>query len=156
MTKKRICTLTFALLLFVSTAVWASTPFIQGGVSGIELCPQFICHAAIFVGGFGGTLGNNTQAQGTISTAMHHTPLPNFGDPDATITDGSWELKTLFRRVGGDVVIGSIHANDNNTFDVAATLRVTTNNGAGFVQFIGLLDHRFTIPRFSGALINVP
>jgi hypothetical protein len=86
---------------------------------------------------------------------MTHTTLPLYGDPDATITGGNWELKTLFRRIGGDVVIGSIHANDNNTFDVTATLRVT-NNGTGYVQFIGLLDHRPTIPRFSGALINIP
>jgi hypothetical protein len=61
----------------------------------------------------------------------------------------------LFRKVGGDVVIGSIHANDNNTFNVTALLKVT-NNGSGYVAFVGLLDHRPTIPRFSGGLINLP
>ena len=161
--KKKTCLFAFALLfLSATTTAWASTPAIAGPVSGIELCPQFICGAAIFVGGFQGQLGANPSASGVIATAMTHTDLPSVGGPPcATITGGVWELKTLFRRVrgtvqyGGTICLGIVPG----TFAVNATLEVTGGNfpvTEGLVLFQGFLSHNTPIPTFGGVLVNVP
>lgn len=107
----------FGLILFAaSTAASAqsSTPVIQGGVQGIELCPEFICGFALFTGAFHGQLGANPNAAGVITAAMVHTALPTAGDPPATITSGVWELRTLTGKIQGRVVRGSISFQPNS------------------------------------------
>jgi hypothetical protein len=88
MRKNRIRVLTIALILLCATTLSASTPFLQGVVGGIELCPKFICGVAIFVGEFRGTLGSNPFARGIISTAMDHEELPP-ANGNAAIIGGS-------------------------------------------------------------------
>ena len=53
----------------------ASDPVIEGRVSGIELCPQFICGNAWFTGIYWGEVGG-APAVGTWLAAVNHDPLP--------------------------------------------------------------------------------
>lgn len=153
MRKRTLRVVAVVLMLLCATTLWAaSTPFIQGLVGGIELCPQFICGAAIFVGEFRGTIGNNPYARGIISTAMKHEDLPPPNE-DANITGGLWQLQTLTRTIGGRVVTGTIHNNDDGTFQVVAELRLGWPN-SGNVFFVGQLNHNTTIPTFGGVLLQ--
>ena len=153
MRKNRVRVLTIALILLCATSLSASTPFLQGAVGGIELCPQFICGAAIFVGEFRGTLGNNPFARGSIVAKMKHEELPP-ANGNAAITGGSWEIKTLLRRVGGEVKSGNIHNNNGDgTFAVYATLALDPP-GSGEVTFLGTLNHNTTIPTFGGFVLQ--
>ena len=75
--KKAIGVLAFSLVFMLSpTNAQASSPTIAGQVSGLELCPQFICGAAIFIGGFQGQIGLNPNASGVVATAIKHGDLP--------------------------------------------------------------------------------
>jgi hypothetical protein len=136
-------------MLGSSSARAASVPYVEGDVSGIELCPQFICGAAIFVGAFDGQVGWNRWTLGTVAVAVTHEPLPAPGDC-AAITGGVWELRAGRRRISG-VVQGQLCANFDNTFDVQ-TLLTILSGGSGQIEFFGLLDHNFLIPRISGTM----
>jgi hypothetical protein len=136
-------------MLGSTSARAASLPNVQGTVSGIELCPQFICGVAVFAGAFHGQIGWNRWALGTIAVAVTHDPLPEVGDC-ANITGGAWELRAGLRRIGG-YVQGRLCANADDTFDVETQL-VMTYGGVGTIDFYGLLDHNYLIPRISGAI----
>src|SRR4029434_4819781 len=57
--KQWLCQLgVVALFLIAVQSVRASSPTIAGEISGIELCPEIACGAAIFNGTFQGTVGN--------------------------------------------------------------------------------------------------
>jgi len=144
------------VLACACTTLWAvSNPVIQGLVGGIELCPQFICGAAIFVGEFRGTLGNNPFARGIITAAMiHESPLPP-ANLDVDILGGSWEIKTLLRRVQGRVVTGTIHNNnDDGTFTISAELELAPAGSGQKVYFQGQLNHNTLIPTWGGVLLQ--
>jgi len=148
-TTARVFLLALVLIICTSTA-WASNPPIQGSVSGIELCPQYICGAAIFTGSFHGLFGNNPNAFGSITAVLTHQDLP----PDnlcSFITGGSWELKTLLRRAGGTAEYGgTICNNADGTFNIHAILDLS--GGGGTVTFDGKLNHNTPIPTFGGFL----
>ena len=57
-----------ALFLVAVQPVGASSPTIAGEISGVELCPEIACGAAIFNGTFQGTVENKP-------------PLDFFGSP---------------------------------------------------------------------------
>lgn len=156
--RRALCIFAFGLILFAaSTAASAqpSSPVIQGGVQGIELCPQFICGFALFTGAFQGQVGGNPNAVGIITAAMIHTALPTAGDPPATITGGKWELRTLTGRIRGNVVGGSITFLPNDLFAIRILLDIQPPTGSGFVGFEGILSHQTLIPRFGGNLVQV-
>lgn len=150
--KKAICVIAIGLALTLGSPVAqaASNPAIQGRVSGIELCPQFVCGAAVFAGAFEGQVGINPRAVGIIAAAFTHEDLPEPGE-SSNITGGVWELRTLARRFGGIVLGGTLFNNGNNTFRVRATLFLTSGGG-GTLTFDGLLDHNTLIPTFGGTL----
>jgi hypothetical protein len=155
--RKAICVLVFGLIfLAASTAASAqsSNPLIQGGVQGVELCPQFICHAAIFSGLFHGQVGANPNALGIITAAMTHEDLPTVEGERVAITGGAWELKTLTRRIRGNVVGGSITYVGGNFFAIRVALDLQSG-GNGFVGFTGFLNHNTPIPTFEGALVQL-
>ena len=156
--KKAICMLTLGLIFLVgSPAVWAqsSVPTIQGGVQGIELCPQFICHAAIFTGVFQGQVGLNPNAVGIITAAMTHEDLPTEIGDWAAITGGAWELRTLTRRIRGVVNGGRITYLGNDIFAISIEMELRSG-GVGVIAFGGFLDHTTLIPTFGGNLVQVP
>jgi hypothetical protein len=138
------------VLLLTGSIVHASSPLIQGRVSGVELCPQTVCEAAIFTGVFQGRIGLNPFAVGSVTVAIKHQPLPEPGHTSA-ITGGQRELQTLFRRYSGDVdrSTGTIRNNGDLTFHVFAVL-VLTDGGSGAVRFDGTLHHDVFPPTVDG------
>jgi hypothetical protein len=156
--RRAICVFAFGLMLLAaSTAASAqsSNPIVQGGVQGIEVCPEFICGFALFTGVFEGQLGGNPNAVGVITAAMTHTTLPTEANPTpAQITGGAWELRTLVRRIRGRVVTGSITYQGNNFFEIQILLELQNNQG--FIGFVGILNHNTPIPTFGGNLIQLP
>jgi len=157
--RKTICVFAFGLILLAgSTIAWAqsSSPVIQGGVQGIELCPQFICGFALFTGAFHGQVGANPSASGSITAAMTHDDLPTVEGGIANINDGVWELRTLTRRIGGEVVTGLIRYRGGNVFDILILLKLKSPGTSGYVLFLGELNHNTPIPTFGGNLIQLP
>jgi hypothetical protein len=148
--KKTVCVFAFVLILVLSSTVAHATsnPVIQGPVAGLELCPQFVCGAAIFVGGFQGQIGPNPRSAGLVAAAFTHEDLPGPGQ-SSSITGGVWELRTIGRRIRGIVLGGTLFNNGNNTFTVSATL-VLTSGGAGTLTFAGILNHNTLVPTFGG------
>jgi hypothetical protein len=137
-------------LLSVQPAI-GSNPTIVGEISGVELCPQSACGAAIFTGTCDCKV-NNLHTVGFFWVAVQHAPLPDpfFSSP---IFAGNWNLTTLMGNFSGDVLEGSIFNNNDNTFTVTARLRLE-KGGTGDVIVTGLLDHNDFPPTFEGQLIQ--
>ena len=98
-------------LLSVQPAI-GSNPTIVGEISGVELCPQSACGAAIFTGTCDCKV-NSLHTVGFFWVAVQHAPLPDpfFSSP---IFAGNWNLTTLTGNFSGDVLEGSIF-NNNDT-----------------------------------------
>jgi hypothetical protein len=129
----------------------ASTPPINVGVFGLELCPQSICHAAIFAGLLAGRVGNNQNALGTfIAAVTHDEDLPEPGGVIA-VTGGFFELRVGLRRFPGHIAPGTLLANPGNTFTVNTTL-VFADGATAAVEIN--LDHTVFPPTVSGVLIT--
>ena len=90
-------------LLSVQPAI-GSNPTIVGEISGVELCPQSACGAAIFTGTCDCKV-NNLHTVGFFWVAVQHAPLPDpfFSSP---IFAGNWNLTTLTGNFSGDVLEG--------------------------------------------------
>src|SRR5262245_12807234 len=95
MTRHRLSIIALLAFIGISSAVVRadSLPVIQGTVSGLELCPQSVCGAAIFVGVFRGRVGTSPSI-GTVSVLVKHNPLPP-PDMTADITGGLWTIQLL-------------------------------------------------------------
>ncbi len=139
-----------ALLLVTALPARASGTTVEGELSGVEVCPQLACGAAIFTGNFHGKI-NNRPSLGYFWTAVQHEPLP---DPGATvaITGGRWNITTLFRSISGRVQSGTLHNNGDNSFNIDAVLEID-RGGSGSVTFSGLLDHTVFPPTIDGVLL---
>ena len=142
-----------AVILLVLTcgarpAQAASIPFIDVDTFGLELCPQSICGAAIFVGVLHGQVGINPHALGTYSVAITHDPLPEPLNA-ASLTGGVFEFRVGLRRIRGVVAGGLLFNNGDNTFTVRAVLAILSG-GSGTVTFTGLLDHNVFPPTVAG------
>jgi hypothetical protein len=131
-----------------------STPVIQGVVSGLELCPQSLCGAAVFVGVFQGQVGVRSNALGLIAVAVQHEPLPEETDDCAAITRGLWELKVLLRKFVGSAS-GELCYNGDNTYSVGVTMSLL-GGGGGEMFFAGTLDHNVFPPTIRGVITQVP
>jgi hypothetical protein len=128
-----------------------SIPVINVNTLGIELCPQFICGAAIFTGVLQGQVGSNDHALGTFATALTHEPLPDDFQT-ANLTGGVFEFRIGLRRIRGVVLPGgTLLNNGNNTFSVDATLFITSG-GTGTLHFQGLLNHNTFPPTIVGTV----
>jgi hypothetical protein len=135
----------------VRPAQAASTPVINVNTFGIELCPQFVCGAAIFTGFLHGQVGGNHNALGTFTAALTHEPLPEPLNT-AAITGGVFELRVGLRRIRGVVLPGgTLFNNGNNTYSVDAVLLITSG-GSGTVTFQGLLNHNTFPPTIVGTI----
>ncbi|MBI1900540.1 MAG: hypothetical protein HYS13_05435 [Planctomycetia bacterium] len=117
-----------------------STPVVAGDVAGLEVAPQFLVGAAVFVGEFRGRVGSNTSARGAFYVAAKHDALPDEVGDVAAITGGNWYLLSGFRFLRGTVESGAITNIGNNEFAIVATLRLT-GGGTGRIYFAGILDH---------------
>ena len=138
------------LLLLATQAAIASNPVIVGEISGVELCAQFACDAAVFTGTCDCTV-DNKNAPGFFWVSVQHDPLPDEGS--SSIRGGKWNLTTLRGSSSGKVLDGTILNNGNNTFTVTARLRLQ-KGGNGDVKVLGLLDHTEFPPTFEGDLVQ--
>ena len=156
--RRAICFFAFGLILLgaaTAASAQSSNPIIQGGVQGIELCPQFICDFAIFSGVFHGQLGANPNAVGIVTAAIKHGELPTEIGDYTDITGGGWELRTLTRRIRGLVRGGRITYAGSNFFRIQILLDVGGGAG-GLLAFDGILNHNTLIPTFGGDLLQIP
>jgi hypothetical protein len=141
-----------AVFLFPAQTAGASNPVIQGEVSGVEVCAQFLpCEAAVFTGTCD-CIVDDRNAPGFFWVSVQHDPLPNAGFSSA-IRSGKWNLTTLRGSFSGKVVDGEIFNKDDSTFEITARLRIQ-KGGNGIVTVLGLLDHNDFPPTFEGDLIQ--
>ena len=151
---KRLLSLPVLCLLLLAGTIpvqASSVPVIRGEVSGLELCPQSICGAAIFTGLFVGQVGVNPFSVGLVSVGATHEPLP---DPDETadITGGVWSLRLLSgRRFTGVVTGGSLLNNGDDTFAVEVQMQLVSG-GTGQLRFTGTLSHQVFPPTLIGQI----
>ena len=116
----------------------ASEPAITGNIEGVELCPEFVCGAAVFVGKFKGQVDDD-RAKGGFFVSVNHDPLPGPLE-FATITGGEWFLRAKEHFFRGDVLNGTILNNGDNTFTVEAVLQVTSGASGEIIAKVQL-DH---------------
>jgi hypothetical protein len=148
--KQWLCQLgVVALFLIAVHPVRASSPTIAGEISGVELCPEIACGAAIFNGTFQGTVGNK-PTPGFFWVAAQHEALPAAGN-SSPIFGGKWSLSTFWGKFGGTVLGGSIFNNGNNTFNVSVTLELKSG-GTGQLLGAVVLDHNDFPPTVEGKL----
>lgn len=141
------------LAVFLSTVhpAIASSPVIVGEISGVEICPQEACDAAVFTGTCDCTV-NNRHTVGFFWVVVRHDPLPAPLNSSA-IFAGSWNLTTLRGRFSGRVLEGSIVNNGDDTFTITVRLRVR-RGGNGDVLVSGVLSHDDFPPTFDGDLVQ--
>jgi hypothetical protein len=120
-------------------------------IEGPELCPQSVCGAAIFVGGFRGRVDWNPSATGLFWSAVNHDPLPTvlggtadlIPNPDRAVDWALWGLPAHEGKVEGGtltcVMIDPANGNACVVFAIAAALSI---DGGGTACFNGYLDHR--------------
>ncbi len=151
--KRWIGSLATGVVLFtlVSLAT-ASTPAVQGEISGVEVCIQSVCGAAVFTGTFKGTVGGNPTV-GFFWAAVQHEPLPNPGS-SAALLSGRWNIATPGHTFSGQVVGGSIFNNGDNTFKIDTALKIT-RGGSGLIDVAGILNHN-TFPPTIEATLSQP
>jgi hypothetical protein len=144
----RLAVVIVAIAVSSVTVRASSWPIISGQVSGIELCPQLWCGAAVFTGVFKGQVGIIQNTIGTIAVAVHHGQLPVVEDVCTPVPDGAWTLKTLFRKFEG-VAAGVLCYNGDNTFDIDVDMQITSG-GYGPLHFEGTLNHNVFPPTVKG------
>jgi hypothetical protein len=148
--KQLLCLLgVVALFLIAVQPVRASSPAIGGEISGVELCPEIACGAAIFNGTFQGIVGNK-PTPGFFWVAVQHEALPAAGK-SSPVFGGKWSLSTFWGKFGGTVLGGNIFNNGNNTFNVSVTLEVKSG-GTGQLLGAAVLDHNDFPPTVEGKL----
>jgi hypothetical protein len=150
--KRYLCQLVVVALFWIAVQpVRASSPTIAGEISGVELCPETACGAAIFTGTFQGTVGNK-PTPGFFWVAVQHDTLPTPGNA-APIFSGKWSLSTFWGKFGGMVLKGSIFNNGNNTFTVSVALELASGEAS---QLLGeaVLNHNDFPPTVEGKLFQ--
>ena len=127
-----------ALLLAPGTLHAASSTSLSGKIAGVELCPQMVCGAAIFIGRFDGAL-DGTADRGSWWVAIRHEDLPEPG-ARANITDGVWGMSVGEHTLRGVITAGSILNNGDGTFVVTPQLDIR-EGGEGALSLSIVLDH---------------
>ena len=141
-----------AVFLIAAQPVVASNPVIIGEISGVEICVQSLCDAAVFTGTCECRV-DNRATPGFFWVSVQHEPL----DPlkPSAIFDGKWTLTTLRGSFSGRVIGGEIVNAGRNIFKVTAKLRIK-KGGAGDFFVVGDLDHNDLPPTFEGELVQQP
>ena len=139
--------------LVAGQAAAASNPVIEGEISGVEICAQFLeqCNAAVFTGTCDCEI-DSRDTPGFFWVSVQHDPLPMPFD-SSDILGGKWNLTTLRGSFSGKVIGGSIINNNDNTFTIDATLRIQ-KKGNGEIKASGVLDHNVFPPTFEGYLLQ--
>lgn len=128
-----------ALLLAPASLRAAGTTNLAGDLSGVELCPQVVCGAAVFIGRFDGAL-DGTAGDGRWWVLVNHEALPTAAGASTAITGGRWGLVVGDQPLRGLVSSGRITNNGDGTFTVTPYLDVVGGN-EGTLSLSILLDH---------------
>jgi hypothetical protein len=131
-----------------------SSPSLSGGAAGIELCPEFICGFALFVGQFEGEVNSKPASGGFVAT-VEHDDLPPVDGGTADITGGQWTITAGKKAFSGDVADGTILRLNDTQFCITMTLEVNSG-GHGELYFTGLLDHGPFPPTIAGFVTQGP
>jgi hypothetical protein len=140
------------MLLVGTEPASASTPEVAGEVSGVELCPQVACGAAIFTGTFHGEVGNDSTP-GFFWAKVQHDSLPTDPNEAVVVFGGKWSLSTFRGRFRGRVIDGMVSNNGDNTFTVRLTLQLR-RGGKGEIFAEVVLDHNDFPPDVEGELFQ--
>ena len=150
--KQWLCQLgVVALFLIAVQPVGASSPTIAGEISGVELCPETACGAAIFTGTFQGTVGDK-PTPGFFWVAVQHETLPTAGN-SSPIFGGKWSVSTFWGKFDGTVLGGNIFNNGNNTFNISVALEMKSG-GTGELIGEAVLNHNDFPPTVEGKLFQ--
>ena len=149
---RRAVLVALTLSIAVAPLTAASTPSIAGGIFGIELCPQSICHQAIFVGNFAGAI-NNRPTDGVFFAGITHEALPTTVGATVAITGGTWLIRTRTRLIAGTIEDGgTLTLNPGGTTYTAVITMDVLIGGSGTLTFTGLLDHGQFPPTIGGTI----
>jgi hypothetical protein len=149
----------FGIALFISTSARAAAPQLDGAISGIELAPQSLVGAAVFVFEYHGVV-NGQSHKGWGWMAVTHEDLPKDLFESSLITGGFGEIYVGLRRFDVEVYSGLLTlVDDHNTarFDDDFAVEVSVDIGNFFSQtaahgFEGLLSHVPFPPTIVGEL----
>jgi hypothetical protein len=125
-------------IFLITVKGMASEPVVMGHLDGVELCAQFQCGVAAFVGRFNGQL-NSKWSKGGFLVFINHDPLPGVGQI-AKITGGEWSLRADGHLLQGNILNGTLVNNADATFTVTVLLQVN-DGGNGEIIFGGGLTH---------------
>jgi hypothetical protein len=154
-----------SLLVLLGVAVFApltgraAEPKLDGAIGGIELAPQSLVGAAVFVFDYRGLVDGRVR-RGWGWMAITHEDLPTGGEV-AMITGGFGEIYIGLRRFDVDVYLGMLTLNsDHGTtafdddFDVYLSADISNFFGQTRAHdFHGLLSHKPFPPTIVGQLV---
>lgn len=144
-----LATILAALLLAPADLRAAESTNLVGTVAGIEICPQLVCGAAVFIGRFDGSL-DGAEGSGRWWVIVNHDLLPLPGE-SASITGGTWAMVVGERPLSGVVAAGAILNNGDGTFTVTPRLDLRAG-GEGTLSLSIILDHAGFPPTVSGSV----
>ena len=119
-----------------------------GSVLGFETCPQFACGAAFF---YGGIQLDDPDLGGQVLGIIQHESVPTPGNT-AALTGGALLMQFGATKIVAPLVVGTLHANNDNTFAVSAIFVSTTHVWV----FQGTLNHNFLPPLIYGQILSFP
>jgi hypothetical protein len=142
----------------------AAAPVFDGGIAGLELAPQSVAGAAIFIFEYRGLVNGRTRS-GWGWIAVNHGELPaDLEDDPAPIFGGIGEIYIGLQRFKVDINGGFltlIDVNDPDVFDddfgvmlsvdIANLLKQSREH-----EFGGVLSHEPLIPTIIGELAPAP
>lgn len=141
----------------------AAPPVFDGGIAGLELAPQSIAGAAIFIFEYRGQV-NGRSRSGWGWIAVNHDELPAAEGDSAVIFGGVGEIYIGLQRFkvnvnGGFLTL--IDLNDPDVFDDDFGVFLSVDIANLFKQsreheFDGVLSHEPLIPTIVGALAPAP
>jgi hypothetical protein len=140
-----------SLALFTTASLSAhSQTSLNGFVSGVELCEQEVCGAAIFVAGFAGEIADR-PAVGLAIGGINHHPLPTDIGHTVLITRGRWSIRALRRTLEGEVTVGTLTKTSDTQFYVVMEMEIT-GGGTGTATYTAILDHGPFPPTIKGVI----
>lgn len=154
---RRACLIAAALLVVPSVSV-AAPPVLRVQVGGLELLPQSLFGAALFIFEVRGEV-DGVERRGYGWVAVNHQPLPETEGASAFIVGGEGEIYVGFRVYEVNVKGGLLTLTDikdpatfDDEFSVLMDVDMTRRGQTAAHRFAGVLDHEPFPPTIFGVL----